>query len=229
MEYIDQLLTKLTKPSLRFCSSEEVITITELEAISQKYLYSFGDAFKLLIEKGVELHQPLHSKKLGNFYVKKSEAIRHLQSSEQNKFNCLLSISELSKYFCVQPVKIRTMAKLFSWKSIQVNRASAQYPPICIQRFNEHYILLDQWCAQRGYSKASLYRYLLSHNLDCIANQYEQTTKLHIFEKSSKLESVVKQYELNFSKNKRSAAASNDNLARAFSSPQQSSFSLSVA
>jgi len=204
LKHVDQFMSDLRRHSIPLMDTPrpEFLRLSNVSKISHKYLFNFGDAIKLILETGITLCSARNVKSLKDIYIEKMSLLNLLEKHEASQFSRLFSTAELTTYFCVQQVKVRLIAKIFHWKKIQVSRGCVQYHPTDIVAFVEGYVLLDKWCDQHFYPKSSLYKYLLDHNVEPLANPYEDQSKLHIFKKSDALFSTITQFERDWYKSK---------------------------
>lgn len=176
--------------------------LSDLSKISHSYLFNFVECLQLIIDVELPLYCAIQANSLDAIYVDKRELVELLRDNEQSQFSRLLSMSELTKYFNVQPIKIQIMADIFEWQKVAVSRKSVKFEPSSIQQFVDEYILLDKWCAEELYPKSSLYTYLLNHGIEPIENPKEGKSKLHIFKRSPLLFEAIRQFEVDWFKSK---------------------------
>lgn len=197
LKHLDEFILELLTNSKEFVfsSKETFLCLAELSKISHKFLFNFAESLALMRTNNISLYRIAETGSLKDVFVKRDSLLTLLKNKEPQQFTHLLSITELEKYFCVNRVKIKEIAALFKWKEIFVNRKSAQYEPKEVADFAKKYILLDKYCDQKIYPKATLVRYLLNHNVYPIDNVGESKAKLDIFKKSKVLSATITQFE----------------------------------
>jgi hypothetical protein len=176
-------------------NESDTLPITMLSSVSSKFLFNYGEALRLILDKNLPLYSDKERPLFKDIFVNKNEFIKLLKNQEESQFERMLSPTDLAIYFNVNIVKIRTMAELLGWEKFWIKGGGYLYSPRAVKSFIQKFIVLDKWCNFELYGKVPLNKYLLSLGILPLVNPFDSKCKLFIYERSDSLLNAIAQFE----------------------------------